>query len=64
MSGLTAVEALDLACQQAAAAQRHALIVEPRSCGLMFPFGTQGERPCPVCDEPVYMHLGFADQRR
>ena len=54
---------LDIAVKAAEQAQTAAYAVESRSCGVMYPFGTTGEASCPVCAQPVYMHLGFPDQR-
>lgn len=56
----SAPAALDAAVEFAIKAQAAASQVTSSACGLLFPFGTVGEKPCPVCEEPVYMHLGFA----
>jgi hypothetical protein len=56
--------ALDLAVRSAVEAQAAALHVSQSACGVVYPFGTLGDRPCPVCDLPVHQHLGHADQRR
>lgn len=60
---LTPCQALDLAVEHANLAQKLALLVEPRSCGTVFPFGVNGDLVCPVCSEQVFMHLGHTDQR-
>lgn len=54
---------LDTAVSSAQSAQKAALRVEARTCGVMYPFGTLGEAACPVCNAEVFMHLGFPDQR-
>lgn len=57
-------EALDIAVRAAKDAQAASLHVSQSACGILFPFGTVGERTCPVCSLPVFAHLGFPDQRR
>lgn len=50
--------ALDLAVSAAVLSWQEALLVEDM-CGMMYPFGVQGDLLCPVCLNRVYMHLGF-----
>lgn len=64
MSHTSAPAALDVAVEAAQTAQRAALQVSQTACGLMYPFGTNGFALCPVCEDRVYMHLGFPGQSR
>jgi hypothetical protein len=51
--------ALDLAVSAAALSNQEARLVTGGGCGVMYPFGLDGDKSCPACDQPVYAHLGY-----
>lgn len=53
------LSALDLAVSAAMLSAMEARAVTGDACGVMYPFGVDGDSTCPACGREVFSHLGY-----